>query len=90
MLLLVLLLVLLIVLLIMLLLLLLLVLLVLLQVSKKDSEILCSSHSGWVAEVRGPGLNYWLKARLLDKYTPDKRSTKTMDADCSFISHFPL
>merc|ERR1711923_227827 len=37
------------------------------MVSKDDADILCAYHDGaWVAELDHPGINYWLKAQLLD------------------------
>merc|ERR1711951_143798 len=35
-------------------------------VTKDDANILCAFHEGWVAELDHPGINYWLKAKLLD------------------------
>merc|ERR1712061_732867 len=35
-------------------------------VTKADAEVLCAFHSGaWVAEIDRPGVNYWLKDKLL-------------------------
>merc|ERR1712192_317117 len=42
------------------------------QLSKMNGEILCASHGGWIVEIPHPGVNYWIKAMLLDLYTPDK------------------
>merc|ERR1712179_33279 len=42
------------------------------QVSKMNAAILCASHSGWLLELDHPRLNYWVKAKLLELYTPDK------------------
>merc|ERR1711887_90347 len=36
------------------------------SVTKDDANILCAFHEGWVAELDHPGINYWLKSRLLD------------------------
>merc|ERR1711922_134303 len=43
------------------------------QLSKMNGEILCASHGGWIVEIPHPGVNYWIKAKLLDLYTPDKQ-----------------
>merc|ERR1711971_916939 len=43
------------------------------QLSKMNGEILCASHGGWIVEIPHPGVNYWIKAMLLDLYTPDKQ-----------------
>merc|ERR1719402_235105 len=40
------------------------------QVTKDDASILCGFHDGWIAEITHPGLNYWIKAMLLELYTP--------------------
>merc|ERR1719412_2314192 len=35
-------------------------------VTKADATILCNAHAGaWVAEIDRPGINYWLKDKLL-------------------------
>merc|ERR1712083_1062691 len=36
------------------------------MVTKNDADVLCAFHQGWVAELDHPGINYWLKSRLLD------------------------
>merc|ERR1712189_100922 len=36
------------------------------MVTKNDADVLCALHQGWVAELYHPGINYWLKSRLLD------------------------
>merc|ERR1712172_256417 len=43
------------------------------QLSKMNGEILWASHGGWIVEIPHPGVNYWIKAMLLDLYTPDKQ-----------------
>ena len=36
-------------------------------VTRKDADVLSNFHNGaWVAELDHPGINYWLKSRLLD------------------------
>merc|ERR1712122_412072 len=42
------------------------------QLSKENAGILCASHGGWIVEIPHPPVNYWIKAKLLDLYTPDK------------------
>merc|ERR1712059_43673 len=42
------------------------------QVSKTDAGILCSVNDAWLVELDRPGLNYWVKAKLLELYTPDR------------------
>jgi len=46
------------------------------QLSKMNGEILCASHGGWIVEIPHPGVNYWIKAMLLDLYTPDKEASR--------------
>jgi len=36
------------------------------KVPKNHADILCATHGGWVAELDHPGINYWLKAKMLD------------------------
>merc|ERR1712189_64894 len=37
------------------------------MVTREDADYLCQSHNdAWVAELDHPGINYWLKSRLLD------------------------
>merc|ERR1712012_1292941 len=43
------------------------------QLSKENAGILCASHGGWIVEIPHPPVNYWIKAKLLDLYTPDKQ-----------------
>merc|ERR1719447_1707698 len=43
------------------------------QLSKDNAGILCASHGGWIVEIPHPPVNYWIKAKLLDLYTPDKQ-----------------
>merc|ERR1719427_468053 len=44
------------------------------QVTKDDASILCGFHDGWIAEITHPGLNYWIKAMLLELYTPNEKA----------------
>merc|ERR1711953_1183631 len=39
----------------------------------ENAGILCASHGGWIVEIPHPPVNYWIKAKLLDLYTPDKQ-----------------
>merc|ERR1712062_822911 len=37
-------------------------------VTRADADILCAFHDGaWVSEIDYPGINYWLKGKLLDE-----------------------
>merc|ERR1712071_63249 len=36
------------------------------QVTKSTANLVCAGHEGWVAELDHPGINYWLKAQLLE------------------------
>merc|ERR1712158_39607 len=39
-------------------------------VTRSTADLVCAGHSGsWVAELDHPGINYWLKARLLARWT---------------------
>ena len=33
---------------------------------KDTADLLCKAHEGWVAELDHPGINYWLKSKLLE------------------------
>merc|ERR1712126_111656 len=36
-------------------------------VTRSTADLICAGHSGsWVAELDHPGINYWLKSRLLE------------------------
>merc|ERR550519_1414220 len=35
-------------------------------VMKDTADLLCKAHEGWVAELDHPGINYWLKSKLLE------------------------
>merc|ERR1712110_958526 len=38
---------------------------------RSGANFVCAGHSGsWVAELDHPGINYWLKARLLEAIPP--------------------
>merc|ERR1712038_246336 len=39
-------------------------------VIRDDADVLCAAHGSWVAELDHPGINYWLKSKLLDKTQP--------------------
>jgi len=40
-------------------------------VKRSTADLICAGHSGsWVAELDHPGINYWLKARLLEAIPP--------------------
>merc|ERR1712203_1050953 len=40
-------------------------------VMRSTADLICAGHSGsWVAELDHPGINYWLKARLLEAIPP--------------------
>jgi len=41
------------------------------QVSKEEAKLLCAGHGGWLAEPDRPSLNYWIKHKLLELYTPN-------------------
>eukprot|EP00091_Calanus_sinicus_P018899 TRINITY_DN447_c0_g1_i10.p1 TRINITY_DN447_c0_g1~~TRINITY_DN447_c0_g1_i10.p1 ORF type:complete len:176 (-),score=45.65 TRINITY_DN447_c0_g1_i10:51-578(-) len=40
------------------------------MVTKDDADILCAFHEGWVGELDHPGINYWLKSKLLANTEP--------------------
>merc|ERR1711981_1330965 len=40
-------------------------------VKRSTADLVCAGHSGaWVAELDHPGINYWLKSRLLEAIPP--------------------
>merc|ERR1719510_1925540 len=39
--------------------------------TRSTADLVCAGHSGaWVAELDHPGINYWLKSRLLEAIPP--------------------
>jgi len=44
-------------------------------VTRSTADLVCAGHSGsWVAELDHPGINYWLKSRLLEAIPPGERA----------------
>merc|ERR1711992_80182 len=41
-------------------------------VTRDDADVLCAAHGSWVAELDHPGINYWLKSKLLDVTEPGR------------------
>ena len=33
---------------------------------RDTANLICKGHEGWVAELDHPGINYWLKSKLLE------------------------
>merc|ERR1711997_92715 len=50
------------------------------RVTRDDADLLCQFHEAWVAELDHPGINYWLKSRLLNKFEPGDRTQFWMGA----------
>merc|ERR1711997_759120 len=43
------------------------------RVTRDDADLLCQFHDAWVAELDHPGINYWLKSQLLNRFEPGDR-----------------
>merc|ERR1712115_279707 len=43
------------------------------RVTRDDADLLCQSHDAWVAELDHPGINYWLKSQLLNRFEAGDR-----------------
>merc|ERR1712107_305257 len=44
-------------------------------VTRSTADLICAGHSGsWVAELDHPGINYWLKSRLLEAIPVGERA----------------
>merc|ERR1712051_1154575 len=50
------------------------------MVTKDDADVLCQAHDAWVAELDHPGINYWLKSQLLNKFEQGDRTQFWMGA----------
>merc|ERR1712037_343360 len=43
------------------------------RVTRDDADLLCQFHEAWVAELDHPGINYWLKSQLLNRFEAGDR-----------------
>ena len=50
------------------------------RVTKDDADILCGAHEAWVAELDHPGINYWLKSQMLNRFEAGDRTNFWMGA----------
>merc|ERR550517_1172378 len=58
-------------------------------VTRSTADLVCAGHSGsWVAELDHPGINYWLKSRLLEAIPPGERAEFWLGGHFYCLIHF--
>merc|ERR1712062_495381 len=56
------------------------------RVTRDNADLLCQFHDAWVAELDHPGINYWLKSQLLNKFEAGDRTQFWMGASLGSVT----